>query len=397
MKRREFIKSTAAALGAAAGVSIGGSSAAGAESSPSIKAYRPLGRTGLKISDISFGGGKLASPSLVARAMDMGVNYIDTAPDYGRSEDNLGEHIKKYGRRDKLIVATKFCDYGAYGQHLAGNLPESKYIEMVEGSLRRLNTDYIDAVFVHAMGEGGHGQEDRLLSENMLGAFAKLKKAGKARFLACSSHGPNRMEELMMKAVTCGHFDYVMMAHNFMQFPKIPDVMAEAARRGVGVVAMKTLAGAREANISAGGQSFEHAAFAWVLKNPAVAGLVVTMSNVRDLTHYVQASGQPFTQQSQATLDQYMAAHSAEYCRTGCGDCLSACPEGVDVASILRYGMYFADYGEEKKAMAQYARLEKKADACADCAGAPCQAACPYGVHVQRLMTMAHQELSFQA
>ena len=392
MKRRDFIKST---IAAGAAVSI--TTQAGAEPAPSIKQFRPLGKTGLKMSDISFGAGKLSSPSLVARAMDQGINYIDTAPDYGRSEDNLGEHIKKYGRRDKLIVATKFCDYGAYGQHLAGDQPQAKYIAMAEASLKRLNTDYIDVILVHAMGEGTHGQEDRLFSENMLGAFAKLKKDGKARFLAVSSHGPNRMEELMIKAVTSGHYDIIQLAHNFMQFPKAPDVIAEAGKRGVGVVAMKTLAGAKETNIPTGGEPFEHAAFGWVLKNPDISGLIVTISNVRDLNFFVEASGKPFTKKSEATLDAYMLAHSAEYCRTGCGDCLSACPEGVDVASILRAQMYFTDYHEEKKGMEIYSRISPDASACAGCQDAACQTACPHGVHVQRLLTRAHQDLRFEA
>ncbi|MDH5679123.1 MAG: aldo/keto reductase [Nitrospinota bacterium] len=397
MKRREFIKS-AAVVATASGLGLASEARNASAAGPSsIQTYRPLGKTGLKISDISFGGGKLASSSLVARAMDMGINYIDTAPDYGRSENVLGEHIKKNGRRDKLIIATKFCDYGFYGQHLPGDQPESKYIQMVEGSLERLNTDYIDVIFVHAMGEGSHGQEDRLFSENMLGAFAKLKKAGKARFLAVSSHGPNRMEELLMKAVKSGHFDIIQPAHNFMQFPKVPDVIAEAGKRGVGVVAMKTLAGAKATNIPTGGEPFEHAAFSWVLQNPNVAGLIVTIANVRTLKYYVEASGKPFTQKSQASLDQYMLAHSAEYCRTGCGECLDACPEGVDVASILRHQMYFADYGQEKRAMAAYAGMQKKADVCGDCEGAACQQACPYGVQAKRLMNLAHQDLSFPA
>ena len=73
---------------------------------PKINAYRDLGKTGLKISDISLGTGKLPSPSMVLRAIDRGINYMDTAPDYGSSEQYIGEAMNKI-QRDKVIIATK--------------------------------------------------------------------------------------------------------------------------------------------------------------------------------------------------------------------------------------------------------------------------------------------------
>ncbi|VAX16167.1 Ferredoxin [hydrothermal vent metagenome] len=394
MKRRDFFKS--AGLTAVAGLGFPGESVARTQP-VSIKKYGVLGKTGLKIGDISFGCGDLSSPSLVARAVDMGVNYFDTAPDYGPSETTLGKFIKQSpGVRAKIGVASKFCAKSGYPGHLHAGDPQSDYISAVEGSLKRMNTDYLDVVFVHAMGEKSRGYEERLFSENMLNAFEKLKNAGKVRFLAVSSHGPNRMEELMMKAVKSGHYDIIQPAHNFMKFPNTPEVIKEAGRRNVGVIAMKTLAGAKEMGLDPKGEPFAHAAFKWVLKNPNIAGLIVTISNARNLAHYVEASGQPFTKKSQLTLDRYMTAYSSRYCRTGCGQCLSACPDNVDVAGILRQEMYFSDYHQEKRAMQSYAAMEPKADNCSACAGAPCEAACPYDLPVRKLMGKANELLSFQ-
>ena len=159
MKRRDFIKTTG--IGAVAG--LGGigftDNTAEAKRPISIKKYGTLGRTGLKISDISFGGGALNSPTLMAKAVDMGVNYFDTAPDYGASEKNIGKYLRKSGGRDKIYIASKFCDKEMYPGHLDTDAKESEYIEVVEDSLKRMNTDYMDIVFVHAMGEDSRDYE----------------------------------------------------------------------------------------------------------------------------------------------------------------------------------------------------------------------------------------------
>jgi len=392
MKRRDFLKTTGA--GAVAGLTVLGGESKAQAAAPSIKEYRTLGRTGLKISDISFGGGHLSSPSLMARAVDMGINYIDTAPDYGPSEATIGRYLKQSGGRDKIHIASKFCHKEMYPGHLDTGASTQDYIDAVQGSLQRMNTDYLDVVFVHAMGEDGRGFEDRLLAGNMLEAYTKLKKAGKVRFLAVSSHGPNKMEKLLLAAVRSGHFDLIMPAHNFMAFPNVPNVIKEAQERNVGVIAMKTLAGAKKMNLKTGDEPFEHAAFKWVLQNRAIAGLIVTISNARDLKFYVEASGQAFTKSSQRTLDRYRTAFSSEYCRTGCGECLGSCPEGVNIAGVLRYDMYFSGYGQEKRAMEQYARIEPKADVCGGCGEAACESACPFGLPVRSLLGRAHENLT---
>ena len=106
-------------------------------------------------------------------------------------------------------------------------------------------------------------EKKRLLDGEMLEAVAELKKAGKVRFLGTSSHGPNNMEDLLMTAVTSGRFDMIQPSFNFLKFPKLPEVMKEAHKRGVGVIAMKTLAGAKDMNKDHEGEEFSHAAFNW--------------------------------------------------------------------------------------------------------------------------------------
>ncbi len=398
MKRREFLKSSLA-LPAAATLP---SPVVAKEEKARVRRYQRLGRTGIEMSDISMGTGQLPAASLVLRALDAGINYFDTAPDYGRAEDYLGEALGKHKGRDKLYIASKYCHPRAYEagvSHLQVGKGKADYKQAVEGSLKRLNTDYLDVVFVHAIGERDDyaGERARLLDEQMLAATAELKAEGKVRYLGVSSHGPYQMERLLLEAVTSGHFDLIMPAFNFVKFPKVPELLKEAQARGVGVIAMKTLAGAKDLALDPKGALFEHAAFKWVLQHPQVAGLVVTMKRVQDLELYLQASGGEFTAADQRLLDRYAATYGRDYCRTGCSDCEASCPAGVPVASILRYQMYFESYGDEKRAMTDYAALPRNATACLTCLTQGCTVGCPHGLPVAMKLRAAHEDLSFAA
>lgn len=401
MKRRDFIKGSVVLPSVATlGQAMAGPAVAEEGGKPKVRTYRRLGRTNLQISDISFGAGKLPSAAMILRAIDRGVNYFDTAPDYGRSEEYIGQAMKRFKQREKIHIASKFCDAGPYVRgksHLQQGTAKAAYKQAVEESLKRLNTDYLDVVFVHAIGERSDVSEERkrLLDDNMLTAFDELKQEGKARFLAVSSHGPNGMEELLMTAVQSGHYDLIMPAFNFMKFPKVPEVIKAAHAKDIGVIAMKTLAGAREMTLDTQGAPFEQAAFKWVLKHPEVSGLVVTMKRVSDLDNYLPASGEAITAADRQTLDRYAALYGQDYCRTGCGDCQSACPQHLPIASILRYQMYFEHYADEKRAMAQYAGLEHDASACLSCDDRLCDSACTHGLPVSGKLLAAHESLSF--
>jgi predicted aldo/keto reductase-like oxidoreductase len=400
MKRREFIASTVA-LTAGAGIAACDAETGTDSEKAEVKRYQRLGNTDLVIGDISFGAGRLPSASLVLRAIDRGVNYFDTAPDYGPSEEHIGRALKRFKQRDKIYIASKYCRNGPYEAGISHLLPGSSvadYKAAVEGSLGRLGTDYLDVVFVHAMGErkGLEGERKRLFDPSMLQATRELKQEGKVRYLAVSSHGPNHMETLLTEAVESGHFDIIMPAFNFMKFPRVPEVLKQAKARGVGVVAMKTLAGAKAMDLDPEGDVFAHAAFKWVLRHSEVAGLVITMKRVSDIDRYLGASGAAFTAADQRALDRYAAIHGSDYCRTGCGDCEPHCPQGVPIASILRYQMYFEDYGEEKQAMAAYAGLGRSADVCSGCSLELCTGACPHGLPVAGKLRAAHRTLSLE-
>ncbi|MBF0435479.1 MAG: aldo/keto reductase [Magnetococcales bacterium] len=401
MQRRQFLQSsalaaTAMALGQPVRTPLAEETP---EARPVIKRYRNLGKTAISMSDVSFGAGNVPSGSLILRAVDRGINYFDTAPDYGPSEDHIGDALKKIKNRDKIAIASKFCRPIPYQEgvsHLQPGSSVSDYVGSVENSLKRMGTEYLDVVFVHAIGEKSDMEHEkrRLLDDNMLTAVDQLKKSGKVKYLAVSSHGPHNMEPLMQEAIASGHFDLMMIAFNFMKFPKIPDILRQAKEKGVGVIAMKTLAGAKDSGAKLATGQFEQAALKWVLQHEAIAGLVITFKSAQDLDTYLPASGQTFTARDQHALDQYAALHGASYCRTGCGDCLGACADNVNIAAILRYNMYFKEYGEQKRAMQSYAALDQSAHPCLSCATSACDAACPHGLSVTSQLQEAHRNLT---
>jgi len=404
MERRRFIRNLG--LGAAA-VAVTGCSGEKTDQRPApgtqakvegIRKYTEIGSTGLRMSDISMGCGGLDNPYVVERALDLGINYFDTAPDYenGQSEITLGKVFKNPAKRDKAIICSKFCERGAYGLHLDLGTPEKDFIRVVEGSLQRLNTDHIEFMMVHAIGERVNDQP-RLTDPPMLAAAAKLKEQGKILHLNVSSHGPHCMEDCLLEAIESGYFSSIMPALNFVQHQRLGDVLTRAAEKKVGVVAMKTLSGAKEEDLqrfSGEGTDLAQAAFKWVFTKPGISGLVVTMSTTAAVEKYVAASGKELTAEDQTLLNRYAAEMTSHYCRTGCGDCLSACPHEVAIAHILRLDMYFTAYGDHLKALREYHHLPRKMKpaVCVTCKG-PCTGACPNGVPVRERLLDATRRL----
>jgi hypothetical protein len=204
----------------------------------------------------------------------------------------------------------------------------------------------------------------------------------------------------MNHAVDSGRFDVIMVAYNFENWPDLTNIFRRANERGVGVVAMKTLKGARHTQLSdftpTERESFAQAAFKWVLSNPDVDGLVVSMSRYQQIDEYLYASGEAVTDSDVALLEKYDRLVSREYCRPGCGDCLDACPYEVPVDDVLRYAMYAENYGREREAMRLYAGLDpaRRVDNCLGCA-APCEARCPFELPIREKLLHADRLLSW--
>ncbi|HEX2483881.1 MAG TPA: aldo/keto reductase [Myxococcota bacterium] len=358
-----------------------------------VQAQRRLGRTGWPVSDIVVGAGRVSGEkgeAVVRLALERGVNYVDTSPDYSAagSEEAIGRAIR--GRRDDVFVATKFCSPRG---HMGPGTSVAEYMGLVEASLRRLGTDRVDLVHVHSCDEVA-----RLLDPNMHEAFDRLREQGKARFLGFSSHTPN-LVQVAEAAIESGRFDVMMVAYHHGIWPTLPAVIERARReRDMGVVAMKTLKGARHRGLEsfqAHADAYSQAALKWSLSNPGVSCAVISFFEFQHVDEYLRASGQRLTETDVALLEEYDRQIAGSYCAPHCGACLDHCPEQLAIHDVLRYRMYFEDYGNEKEALRLYGALAKNASVCASCS-APCLGSCPVGIPIQGRMRGAHELLSLE-
>jgi predicted aldo/keto reductase-like oxidoreductase len=401
--RREFLKT---GVLAGVGVSIlplAGAASASLEAAPQVRRYSTLGRTGLKISDISFGASRLTSgqEDLVRHAFDCGVNYFDSADSYtdGESETTVGNALK--GKRDKVFLTSK--------QMAQADDKRDAMMNTLERSLRRLQTDHVDVYFNHAVNDPA-----RLKNPEWHEFTAQARKQGKIRFVGMSGHAGN-LAECLNYAIDSGQVDVILCAHNFGQDPRffqrftrsfdfvarqpeLPLIMEKAKQHGVGVVVMKTLMGARLNDMrpyESGGATFSQAAFRWVLSNQNVNALIVTMTSRQMIDEYLVASGARTTAAADLPLlNRYASLNSDSQCRPACNECANACPYGMPIADVMRTRMYARDYGDMRFARTEYAMLQSNAAACLTCEAKPCAGACPHGIATDVLLAPTHRMLA---
>ncbi len=199
--------------------------------------YRTLGKTGLTVSEIGYGGGRIRPEhdvhslvNIIHYAIDCGVNFIDTAPNYadGYSETVIGKAIAD--RRHACIVATKTEAYDPDG--IATD---------VEGSLKRIGTDYIDVLQFHG-GWFYEKETEQILNGGGLEKYLKLREEGKVRCIGFSADGPSGGAEQL---IATGELDMMQIHYNLMYqstcdtFSRrgvIPDAVAQE----MGIVLMRS-------------------------------------------------------------------------------------------------------------------------------------------------------------
>jgi uncharacterized protein len=402
MNRRDVLQGALAAFGTAS-LPRRASAQPARRAGTRVQRYATLGRTGMRISDISFGASRLGAGEgdLVRHAFDQGINYFDSADSYrgGQSETTIGDALR--GKRDRVYITSKTVTSPHDGR--------DSMMQSLEGSLRRLRTDYVDVYFNHAVND-----VDRLKNPEWHEFTARAKQQGKIRFVGMSGHAGYLIECLDYALDTNG-VDVVLVAYNFgqdpafyQQFtrsldliarqPDLPRVLQKAKAKGVGVVAMKTLMGARHHDMrpfERGGATFAQAAFRWVLSNRNVDALIVSMASRDLIDEYLGGSGS----QAAAAVDlpllrQYAQMNTTSYCRHGCRACLSACPQEVPIGDVLRARMYAVDYGDLELARSEYAMLSGGAAPCLSCSAQPCQGACPHGLPIERFVVPTHRMLT---
>ncbi|MBN2328210.1 MAG: aldo/keto reductase [Candidatus Omnitrophica bacterium] len=364
LNRRSFVQ-LGAGLGLAAAAPL---QSEAEESAPAQKMkYRTLGKTGLKVSEVSLGTYGFNNSGLLEEALDSGMNLINTCADYqhGAAEEAVGR-VMKTRRKDAILFTGWSC---------SDRTSKADLLKSIDASLKRLQTDYIDIVKTHCV-------NDPAVLDNgaQYEAFEEAKKAGKVGFLGISAHGGNR-DEILLKALEKKVFDVFQFKFNFMEQPSQEKMFEEAQKQEIGIITFKCQAGKREKEIKdleQKGLTQSQAAVRWSLAQPGVHSVCVAVNNFQDIKVFKEAVLKQFGRAEDQLLRRYAQAVDHDYCRY-CSTCEPSCPHHVAVADIMRFCMYFKYYKMEKEAMRLYADLpaERCASVCKDCPG-HCLQACPH-------------------
>ncbi len=342
-------------------------------------AYRVIGKTGLKVTSVGFGCMITSDQSVIEKAADLGINYFDTARVYsqGNNERMVGAALK--GKRDKVVLSSK-----------SGAEKKQEAMTNLETSLKELNTDHLDIWYLH-----GKSKPEQITDE-WLEAQAEAKKQGKIRFSGVSTHGgqPDIIRTVVSKK---DQIDVVLVAHNFSMDPAIMAAVESAHQAGVGVVAMKVMAGGfrqvkpgQKLHDTLKREGAMLAALKWVLKSPAVHTTIPSITDMDQLDENMKAMSEAFSEKDKTILAAHLEYIRPLYCRT-CGSCSGACPKGLPVADMLRFLSYADGYGEFTLARENYLTLPApiREVRCDQCAG--CTISCPNGVRVAERLVRAQE------
>ncbi len=324
---------------------------------------RKLGNTDMTLPIVSMGVMRADNPGLVKAALDNGMKLLDTAHTYqgGRNEEMLGKLLKDYSR-NSYYIATKIKPDGydkKKGVFTDAAKTESSFMKKFNTSMKRLKLEYVDILYLHAISTRG-----ATLDKTVLKVMKKLKKEGRTRYLGVSTH--SHEPDVIQAAIDSGIYDVVLVAYNFQQSHReeMNKAIEKAAKAGLGIIAMKTMAGGRmnkgkEKPVSAA------AALKWALQNPHVTTCIPGFTSFTELNEDL-AVARDVSLTDKEKNELALATEDTLYC-DGCGLCLAQCKKSLPIPDLMRAYMYTYGYQETRKARDLVAELDVTPDACVTC------------------------------
>ena len=391
--RRDFFK-TAAVAGAGSLLAPVAHLAEAADQKLQVP-QRPFGQSGINVSILSLGGmfNIKSNQIMIKQALRWGVTYWDTADCYqGGSEKGIGKYFKKYPEdRKKVFLVTKSDSRSPKGMS-----------RLLERSLDRMNTDYIDLYFVHGIYSIDElDQSTRTWAE-------KAKAAGKIRLFGFSTH--SNMEECMLAAARLGWIDGIMMTYNYrlMHTDRMQRAVDACVKAGIGLTAMKTQGGGSvrtdsDTELNLAGRFMQkgftdaQAKLMAVWQNPDIASICSQMPNMSILMANTAAAMDKtkLSSTDRNLLQQYARQTHSDYC-AGCTEiCESAIEEKAPIGDVMRYLMYSRSYGDRDHASAEYRKIPKNIrEGLTKIDYSLAEQKCPQKMALAKLMREAADELS---
>ena len=327
--------------------------------------YRTLGKTGLKISRMGFGGIPIqkidaeGTKNLIGELMREGVNFIDTARAYTVSEEYLGFALE--GVREKFVLATK---------SMARTRDAME--RDIDISLNKLRTDYIDLYQIH--NPSARDFEQVMERGGALEALLEAKKVGKIGHIGVTLHSV----DLFKKAVELPWVETIMFPYNIVE-TQGEDLIAQCAQRNIGFICMKPLAGGaiEDADI----------AMRFIVSNPNVTVVIPGMADTCEIAQNAAAIADtsPLTADEQEKIASIRSILGTNFCRR-CNYC-APCTVGIKISSVFLFEGYYSRYDLKDWATARYAQLEKTASDCIGCG--VCETRCPYNLPIREMLKKA--------
>ena len=329
--------------------------------------YRTLGKTGLKISRMGFGGIPIqridaaGTKELIWKLRENGVNYIDTARSYTVSEEYLGEALE--GIRDDFVLATKSTSRTKADMERDINI-----------SLKNLRTDYIDLYQVH--NPTGEQLEQVLAPDGALEALLEAKAAGKIGHIGITLH----YAELFKRAVALDWVETIMFPYNIVE-TQGEELIHICAEKTIGFICMKPLAGGAIDNASL--------ALRFVTANPDVSVVIPGMAAVEELRQNLDAVNDvsPLTEAERESLQMIKDSLGTQFCRR-CNYC-APCSVGISIPTVFLLEGYYSRYNLQEWAKFRYNAMQKKASDCIECG--VCETRCPYQLPIRQMLKNARE------
>ncbi|NWF83055.1 MAG: aldo/keto reductase [Bryobacteraceae bacterium] len=355
--------------------------AGGLAAAPAEMPKRTLGKTGLKVTVLGFGCMTTSDPSVIEQGVEAGINYFDTARGYqnGQNERMVGAALKPH--RNKVYISSKTQ---------AKNKADA--FAHLDTTLKELGTDHVDIWYLHSR------STPEAIPDELFDAQDEAVKAGKVRFKGVSFH--NGHQKMFPFLIEKKRTDVILTSYNFTMEPWMDEWIDKAAGAGIGIVAMKVMAGGFRTNKPGtpmaerlSRQGAMAAALKWAVRRPNVHTSIPGIMDLDQLDENYKAVATGWKDDDSKVLAAQLKAISPLYCRT-CGTCAGRCAQGLPVSDILRILSYSDGYGEFALARERWQELPEALQQvrCEDCSR--CLIECPNGVRVRERVARAQEILA---
>ena len=322
-----------------------------------------FGKTELMVSKIAFGGlpiqrvGIPEAVEIVRRAIDLGINFIDSANNYTDSEEKIGHAIKGIPR-DRLVITTK-----------SAAADKKTFLEHIDLSLKRLGTDYIDIYQHHLI--MSRGNYNAIMGED--GAFEGMTeaiRAGKVRFPAFSCHSVSLGAEIMRE----GKFSAVQLPFNYVDDQALREAIPLAKELDMGFIAMKPLGGGMLGNAELSIKYLSQ--FESIVPDPGVEKI----SEIEEIVRIAE-SGEKLSEEEVLAIEKIREEMGSYWCHR-CDYCMP-CPQNIFISGALTVDSMIKRMPMKQLSVMAMQNMEN-ARTCLECRD--CVSRCPYNLNIPELL-----------